>query len=156
SFCCCVLKHSVRTTIMSMMKTVNRILSHKQAVVYSVLPNDSVFKALEMMMEKNISALLVIDGDRLLGIFTERDYARKIILQGRASKDTPVKEVMTAQPYTINTATSIDHCMELMTERHFRHLPVIEAGQVIGMVSIGDVVKYIMEDQKQTISQLEN
>ena len=138
------------------MKTVSRILDRKQAVVYSVLPGDSVFQALELMMEKNISALLVIESGKLLGIFTERDYARKIILQGRASKDTPVKEVMSPNPYTIDPATSIEHCMSLMTARHFRHLPVVAEGQIMGMISIGDVVKSIMEDQQQTISQLES
>ncbi|GAA4808251.1 CBS domain-containing protein [Olivibacter ginsenosidimutans] len=106
-------------------------------------------------MEKNISALLVVEQGKLLGIFTERDYARKIILQGKSSKDTPIYEVMTPDPCTITALESIDYCMELMTEKHFRHLPVVENGLIIGMLSIGDLVKHIIEDQKQTINQLE-
>ncbi|QNL49759.1 CBS domain-containing protein [Olivibacter sp. SDN3] len=138
------------------MKTVQHILNNKPAIVYAVSSHDSVFDALELMMEKNISALLVIEHDELLGIFTERDYARKIILQGKASKDTSIREVMTANPQTITSFDRIDHCMSLMTNNHFRHLPVVENKQVIGMLSIGDLVKSIIEDQKETISQLES
>lgn len=138
------------------MKTVKFILNGKPEIVFSVLPNDSVLDALTLMMEKNISALLVIDQEKLLGIFTERDYARKIILQGKSSKDTPIHEAMTADPHTITSAEPIDYCMELMTNKHFRHLPVVEEGRVVGMLSIGDLVKFIIDDQKQTISQLES
>ncbi|GGH05485.1 histidine kinase [Parapedobacter pyrenivorans] len=138
------------------MKTVKHILKNKPAVVYSVTQDISVFDALQIMMEKNISALLVIEHDRLMGIFTERDYARKIILKGKSSKDTLMHEVMTTEPHTITQDEAIDQCMQLMTNRHFRHLPVMENGTVIGMLSIGDLVKYIIEDQQQTISQLES
>lgn len=138
------------------MKTVKHILKNKPAVVYSVTQDISVFDALQIMMEKNISALLVIEHDRLMGIFTERDYARKIILKGKSSKDTLMHEVMTTDPHTITQDEAIDQCMQLMTNRHFRHLPVMENGTVIGMLSIGDLVKYIIEDQQQTISQLES
>lgn len=138
------------------MKTVNHILRHKPAVVFSASPHDSVLDALHLMMEKNISALLVIEKGKLLGIFTERDYARKIILQGKSSKATAIHEVMTANPHTILASERIDHCMEIMTNNHFRHLPVIEGESVIGMLSIGDLVKHIIEDQKQTINELEN
>jgi len=138
------------------MKTVKHILKNKPAVVYSVTPDVSVFDALKIMMEKNISALLVIEHGTLKGIFTERDYARKIILQGKSSRDTPLHEVMTRNPHTISQHEAIDHCMQLMTHNHFRHLPVVEEGSVIGMLSIGDLVKYIIEDQQQTINQLES
>jgi CBS domain-containing protein len=138
------------------MKTVKHILKNKPAVVYSVTQDVSVLEALKIMMEKNISALLVIENERLMGIFTERDYARKIILKGKSSKDTPMHEVMTTDPHTITQDEAIDHCMQLMTNRHFRHLPVLENGTVIGMLSIGDLVKYIIEDQQQTINQLES
>jgi len=138
------------------MRTVKHILKGKPAIVYAVSSNDSVLDALQLMMEKNISALLVIEENKLLGIFTERDYARKIILQGKSSKNTPIYEAMTSDPYTISPNESIDNCMELMTSKHFRHLPVAEDGRVIGIISIGDLVKFIIEDQKQTINQLES
>lgn len=138
------------------MRTVKHILKGKPAVVYAVSSNDSVLDALQLMMEKNISALLVIEENELLGIFTERDYARKIILQGKSSKNTPIYEAMTSKPYTISSNESIDNCMELMTSKHFRHLPVVEEGRVTGIISIGDLVKFIIEDQKQTINQLES
>lgn len=138
------------------MKTIKEILKNKPDVVYSVSPNVSVLEALQEMLEKNISALLVIENDLLHGIFTERDYARKIILQGKSSKDTPVNEVMTASPHTITAAERIDHCMQLMTNKHVRHLPVLDGEKVVAMISIGDLVKYIIQDQQQTISQLES
>lgn len=138
------------------MKSVKHLLDTKQAIIISVSENISVLDALKVMTEKNISAVLVIEDEQLLGIFTERDYARKIILQGKSSKDTLIKEAMTANPITIKFSDSIDHCMELMTDKHIRHLPVVENDEVKGMVSIGDVVKFIIADQKQTISQLES
>jgi len=138
------------------MKIVKHLLDTKPSRVISVSENISVLDALKVMTEKNISAVLVMESDQLRGIFTERDYARKIILQGKASKDTLIKEAMTPNPITISPADNIDFCMELMTERHIRHLPVVANGEVKGMVSIGDVVKFIIEDQKQTISQLES
>jgi CBS domain-containing protein len=138
------------------MKTVQQILNVKPLQVFSVTESSSVLEALHLMMEKNISALLITEDQRLLGIFTERDYARKIILHGKSSADTPVKEVMTADPITVKPTDSIDLCMEIMTEKHIRHLPVENEGQLLGMVSIGDVVKFIIADQKLTISQLES
>lgn len=138
------------------MKTVKQLLSTKSAEIFSVSADVSVLDGLQVMMEKNISALLIMEERKLLGIFTERDYARKIILQGKASVDTPIHEVMTASPITVATGDSLDHCMQTMTDKHIRHLPVIQDGELIGMVSIGDVVKFIIEDQKQTISQLES
>jgi CBS domain-containing protein len=138
------------------MKTVQQILNTKPAQIYSVTPTTSVLDALKLMTEKNISALLIMDGENLTGIFTERDYARKIILQGKSSKDTPISEAMTVSPITVSPADSIDLCMQIMTDKHIRHLPVLKDNAAIGMVSIGDVVKFIIADQKQTISQLES
>lgn len=138
------------------MKTVKQILQTKKPGVYAATPETSVLDALKIMMDKNISALLVIQQNSLVGIFTERDYARKIVLHGKSSKNTAVKEVMTANPTTINMDTTIENCMELMTNNHFRHLPVMEEQTVIGMLSIGDLVKYIIEDQKETINHLQN
>ena len=138
------------------MKTVKQLLDTKQVRIIAVPENISVLDALKVMTEKNISAVLVMENEKLSGIFTERDYARKIILQGKSSKDTLIKEVMTANPITINLSDSIDYCMELMTEKHIRHLPIAVNGEVKGMISIGDLVKFIIADQKQTISQLES
>jgi len=137
------------------MKSVKHMLDTKQARIISVAENVSVLDALKVMTDKNISAVLVMENEKLLGIFTERDYARKIILQGKSSKDTLINEVMTANLITISLRDTIDYCMELMTEKHIRHLPIVENNEVKGMVSIGDVVKFIIADQKQTISQLE-
>lgn len=138
------------------MKTVKHILHNKPAIVHAVSPAASVLDALKIMMEKNISALLVTEGEQLKGIFTERDYARKIILQGKSSKDTAISEVMTRNPHTITPDEAIDRCMQLMTNNHFRHLPVLDGGTVVGIISIGDLVKSIIEDQQQTISQLQS
>jgi len=138
------------------MKTVKQLLDTKQARIIAVPETISVLDALKVMTDKNISAVLVMENEKLSGIFTERDYARKIILQGKSSKDTLIKEAMTPNPITIKMSDSIDHCMELMTERHIRHLPIVDNDEVKGMMSIGDVVKFIIADQKQTISQLES
>lgn len=138
------------------MKTVQQIFDSKPMQIFSVSANTSVLDALKLMTEKNISALLIMQEGQLLGIFTERDYARKIVLQGKASKDTPISEAMTANPVTVTLTDSIDLCMQMMTDKHIRHLPVVTENQAVGMVSIGDVVKFIIADQKQTISQLES
>ena len=138
------------------MKTVKQLLDTKTPNIFSVTENTSVLEALKIMTDKNISALLIMDGDTLQGIFTERDYARKIVLQGKSSKDTLIKEIMTANPISVSLSSTIDQCMEYMTDKHFRHLPIVDKGEVKGMVSIGDVVKFIIADQKQTISQLES
>jgi CBS domain-containing protein len=138
------------------MKTVKQLLSTKSVQLFSVTAQASVLEALKVMMEKNISALLVLEGHELKGIFTERDYARKIVLHGKSSADTSINDVMTASPITVLPSDSIDFCMGIMTDKHIRHLPVMEDNQLLGMVSIGDVVKFIIEDQKQTISQLES
>ncbi len=138
------------------MKTVKHILQNKSNAIYSVSPSTSVLDALQVMMDKNISALLVMESDELKGIFTERDYARKIILQGKSSKETLIKDIMTAKLETVNLNSTIDHCMQIMTNRHIRHLPIVEDGKVGGMISIGDLVKFVIEDQKQTIEQLQS
>jgi CBS domain-containing protein len=138
------------------MKTVNNIVQNNFKSIFSVSPETSVLDALQVMMDKNISALLVMDGTKLKGIFTERDYARKIILVGKSSKATKIKEVMSEKLVTIELGTSIDYCMQIMTERRIRHLPIIENGLVIGIISIGDLVKFVIEDQQQTIEQLQN
>ncbi len=138
------------------MKKVNQILEKKGRQVFSVTPTTSVFDALQVMLDKNISALLVMEKEQLLGIFTERDYARKLILQGKSSKETRISEIMTADLLTLSINSSIDECMETMTNKKIRHLPILENNYVIGMISIGDVVKFIIEDQKQTIQQLES
>ena len=138
------------------MKSVRQLFETKKAAIYSVTEQTSVYDALKIMTEKNISALLIMDDHKLLGIFTERDYARKIVLQGKSSKETPIKDAMTADPFGVSLSDSIDKCMSMMTEKHIRHLPIVENGEVKGMVSIGDVVKYIIADQKETISHLES
>ena len=138
------------------MRTIQHVLNTKPVQVYTVTAATSVLDGLKMMTEKNISALLIMHGETLLGIFTERDYARKIILQGKASKDTPISEAMTTDPITVKLSDSLELCMQIMTEKHIRHLPVVNENQVTGMISIGDVVKFIIADQKQTISQLES
>ncbi len=114
------------------MKSVKQLLDNKQAIIITVPKNISVLDALKVMTEKNISAVLVMEDEQLRGIFTERDYARKIILQGKSSRDTLIKEVMTANPITIRLSDSIDHCMELMTDKHIRHLPIVENDEVKG------------------------
>lgn len=138
------------------MKSVKHLLATKQGIIFSVKKGTSVLDGLQLMMEENISALLIVEDDIMLGIFTERDYARKIILQGRSSKDTPISEVMTTDVITLKLSDGIDHCMQVMTKQHIRHLPVLEDNKVIGMISIGDLVKFVIEEQKKTIEHLES
>jgi CBS domain-containing protein len=115
-----------------------------------------VLDAIRLMAERHVGALLVMEGDRLAGIVSERDYARKVILLGRSSADTPVREIMTAAVITVQPETPVEACMQIMTERRVRHLPVIEGGRVVGMVSIGDLVKAVIAEQQQHIEQLES
>jgi CBS domain-containing protein len=138
------------------MGKVRNILDFKGSVVFSVEPGVMVLKAIELMCEKNIGGLLITEGDKLVGIFTERDYARKLILKGKSSKDTPIGDLMTRNPFTVTPENTIDDCMNLMTDKHIRHLPVEENGRLIGMISIGDVVKQIIADQQTIIQQLES
>ena len=137
------------------MKTVADLLGTKKAAVWSTTPDTSVFDALTMMAEKNVGALPVLENDRLVGIFSERDYARKIILKGKSSRETSVREIMTARVISISPGETIERCMALMTEKHFRHLPAVENDRLIGIISIGDVVKSVIEEQEATISHLQ-
>ena len=138
------------------MGKVKNILQAKGGVVVSVEPAITVYKAIELMSEKNISSLLITDPEgKLLGIFTERDYARKLILKGKSSKDTLIKELMTQNPVTVSSDSSIEDCMKVMSDKHIRHLPVVDSGKVMGMISIGDLVRFIIEEQKGIIQDLE-
>ena len=134
--------------------TVRQLLDRKSSGIYSIRPDASVLEALELMAREDISSVLVTEGDELKGIFTERDYARKVILRGRNSRDTVVRELMTSDLFTMTPEQTIDDCMAVMTEKHIRHLPVLENGKVIGLVSIGDVVKSIIAGHEETIQQL--
>lgn len=138
------------------MGAVNSILQAKGHTVFSISPDTLVYNALEIMVEKNVSALLITENDKLTGIFTERDYARKVILKGKASKETKIGEIMTRDLITVSSETSIDACMRLMSGKHIRHLPVVDNGQLAGIISIGDVVKYIIEEQKFIIENMEH
>lgn len=138
------------------MGKVGNILATKGKIVFSVESATMVYRAVELMCEKNIGGLLVVDNGKLAGIFTERDYARKMILKGKSSKDTPVSEIMTRDPLTVTPDSTIEDCMNLMTEKRIRHLPVVEADKLIGMISIGDLVRFIIEEQKIIIEDLEH
>jgi len=135
---------------------VRHLLDRKGPAIYSVKPDDPVLEAIRVMAERHVGALVVMDGARLVGIVSERDYARKIILKGRSSADTPVSQIMSSPVRTVVPESSVQECMELMTEHRVRHLPVLESGRVIGVVSIGDLVKEVIRDQQETIEQLES
>ena len=138
------------------MPTAHDILRFKGRDVYSVRPTDTVLSALRLMAENDIGAVLVLDGDELVGILTERDYARKVVLVGRSSKDSPVSAIMTPELVWVAPQRSIDECMQLMTERRVRHLPVMEGRRVVGLISIGDLVKATIDEQAFTIRELKN
>ena len=138
------------------MRTLKQLLAGKQRPPVVVAPIDTVFHALTLMAQHDIGALLVLDGEKLVGIFSERDYARKIMLHGKSSKETLVMEIMSDRVAYVTPATTLDECMALMTERRFRHLPVLsEAGEVLGVISIGDLVKETISNQQMIISELE-
>jgi len=137
------------------MTTIRQMLANKPDV-YTIDPEATVFEALRRMEEKNVGALLVMKGDLLAGIFSERDYARRMILQGRTSKETPVREVMTSNVFVITPDTTSGECMVHMTDRRIRHLPVVEGGRVVGVISIGDVVRSVIDDLRFTVRQLES
>jgi len=137
-------------------KTIKEILAAKGSQVWTVDANTSVFDALNLMAEKNIGSVAVLDGGRLAGMFTERDYARNLILKDRSSRSTPVRDVMTRRVAVVNPVQTLDECMALMTEKHLRHLPVMEQGELVGILSIGDLVKATIEDQQFMIEQLVN
>lgn len=138
------------------MKTIGQLLQNKGATVIAVAPHDSVFSALTLMAQHNTGSVLVLEDGKLLGIFSERDYARKVALQGKASRDMPVREVMTEKVCYVSPSITVDESMALMTDKHVRHLPVLDAeARVIGIVSIGDLVKETLSQQKFIIEQLE-
>jgi CBS domain-containing protein len=137
------------------MRTVAQLLQSKGHQTYSVTPQDSVLQAIKEMASRHVGALLVMDQARLVGIISERDYARKVILMNRSSHDTPVADIMTAHPRTVTPEDTVHHCMQVMTDGRFRHLPVLKGGKVIGMLSIGDLVKAVIQDQTEQIEQLE-
>jgi CBS domain-containing protein len=137
------------------MGKVRNITQTKGNVVFSVPSTVTVYNALELMLEKSIGALLIVDNDNFVGIFTERDYARKLILKGKSSKETLIREVMTEKPITVTPDTSIEECMQIMTARKIRHLPIMDEGKLSGLISVGDVVKFVIEEQKSIIEHLE-
>ena len=138
------------------MKNVRELLDKKGTVIFSVQPDVTVFATLELMAEKEIGAVLVFENDRLVGLFSERDYARQVILKGKSSKDTPVRDVMTARVTYIRPEQTVEDCMALMTDKRVRHLPVLDQGRVVGLVSIGDIVKAVISEKQFIIEQLEN
>ena len=138
------------------MKTIGQFLDQSKRPVYSVGPNSTIREALEIMAQHNIGALLILNGQTLEGIFSERDYARKVALKGRSSNDAKVSDVMTSKVITINTKHSIDQCMQIMTDNHIRHLPIVDDLEVIGLISIGDVVREMIAYQKSIIEQLQS
>lgn len=138
------------------MTTVAQLLDSKERHIWFIGPNDFVYDAIKLMAEKGIGALLVMEGDSLVGILSERDYARKVILKGKSSKKTPVVDIMTRDVLFARPDQNVEECMALMTEKHIRHLPIMEGKKVVGMISIGDLVKTIIAEQKFTIEQLEH
>ena len=138
------------------MTTARHLLDRKGRAIFSIRPDEPVLEAIRLMADHHVGALLVMEGDELVGIVSERDYARKVILKGRSSADTPVSQIMSSPVITVSLSNSVQECMQLMTARRLRHLPVVDGGGVVGMVSIGDLVKAVMEEQQQTIEQLES
>ncbi len=138
------------------MKTVTQLLKGKSRALCTIGPEARVFDALRLMAEKDVGALLVIEDDQLAGILSERDYARKVILQGKSSQDTPVREIMTERVVCVQPRNTVEECMALMTDKRVRHLPVIENGKIVGILSIGDLVKETISEQQFMIKQLES
>ena len=135
---------------------VSSILAHKKAsTVWSIGPNAMVFDAIQLMDEKNVGALPVVDNKTLVGVVSERDYTRKVIVKGRSSKDTPVSDIMTKELLTVNPSNSVTECMRIITEKRVRHLPILEGTKLVGILSIGDVVNWLMSAQKAAIDNLE-
>ena len=138
------------------MKTVRQLLQVKGSQIYAIAPDARVFEALTLMAEREVGALVVTDGGRLAGIISERDYARKVILHGKSSHEMQVRDIMTAKVIAVHPGQTVEECMALMTGKRIRHLPVIEGDRLIGVVSIGDLVKEVIAEQEQTIKQLES
>src|ERR1700675_1408701 len=137
------------------MQTVSQLLKVKGNQIFSVAPHESVLRAIEIMATRYVGALLVMNEGTLLGIISERDYARKVILKNRSSHDTPVSDIMTSPAISVSPEDTVHHCMQLMTEGRFRHLPVVKSDRVVGILSIGDLVKAVIQEQSQHIEQLE-
>ena len=137
------------------MRTVRHLLEAKAPEIFAVRPDAPVLDAVRQMAEKHVGALLVMESGQLVGIVSERDYARKVVLQGRSSSDTPVRDIMTSQLVTVGPTDTTDHCMQVVTERRIRHLPVVDGEVVMGVVSIGDLVKAVIEDQQLELAQLQ-
>jgi len=137
------------------MRTVRQLLEAKAPEIYAIGPDAAVIDAIRLMAEKRIGAVLVMEGGRLVGILSERDYARKIVLQGRSSSDTPVRDIMTREVICVRMDDTADHCMQIVTDQRIRHLPVIHGNEVQGVVSIGDLVKAVIEDQQLELDQLQ-
>ena len=135
--------------------SVSAILAHKGSAVWSIAPNATVFDAIQLMADKNVGALPVVENGKLAGMISERDYTRKVILKGKSSKETPVKDIMTQELVTVDASHSVTECMRVMTEKRIRHLPVMEGSKMIGLVSIGDLVRRIISAQTATIDNLE-
>jgi len=138
------------------MGKVKEILKLKGHAVFSVTPSTTVYNAIEQMCEKNIGGVVIMENDNLVGIFTERDYARKLILKGKSSKDTLISELMTKEVITVTPDSKLEDCMNIMSNKRIRHLPVMENNQIVGMISIGDLVKFIIEEQRSIIEHLEH
>lgn len=137
------------------MLNVRQLLESKPAEIHSISPDAPVIEALRLMADKGIGAVLVLEGGKLAGIFSERDYARKIALLARSSADTPVRDIMTAELHSVAPDDSVEHCMQVVTDGRIRHLPVLERGELVGLVSIGDLVKATMEEQQQQLEHLQ-
>ena len=137
------------------MRLVKHLLEGKGSAIYAIEPHKPVLDAIRMMADKYVGALLVMESGQLVGIVSERDYARKVILMGRSSADTPLREIMSAPVTTVTPGDSVNHCMKLMTDKRMRHLPVVENGKVIGMLSIGDLVKAVIDDQAEQLEHLQ-
>ena len=135
---------------------VSAILGQKPRDIFSISPDATVYEAVEMMAEKNIGALLIIEGEKLVGLVSERDYTRKVMLRGKRSRETTVTEIMSSQLTVIPPNEPVDRCLRLMTEKRFRHLPVVDNGKVVGVISIGDLVKYVIDCQSAAIDHLES
>ena len=134
---------------------ISEILGHKGSSVWSISPSASVFEAIQLMADKNVGAVLVTENNKLVGIISERDYTRKVVLRGKASKTTAVKEILSSHVIHVSPSHTVEECMRLMTDHHIRHLPVLDGEKIIGIVSIGDLVNWIISAQHNTISQLQ-
>jgi CBS domain-containing protein len=135
--------------------SISEILGHKGSAVWAISPNATVFEAIQLMADKNVGAVLVTENDKLVGIISERDYTRKVMLKGKASKTTAVREILSSQVIHVSPSQTVEECMRLMTDHHIRHLPVLDGQKIVGIVSIGDLVNWIISAQHTAISQLQ-